>query len=361
MFKKAGLPVKILFYVLALGLLVFGLTGCAGEEEGDPDDAVLADTIYMLNWSEYIDPDAISQFEAEYGVRVSIDYYADMEELLSKIQANPGVYDLMIPSDYMLETMIEIDLLDEIDYSNIPNIDNVMPYFRTSEIDPEGKYSVIYSFGTTGLAYNSKYVETPESWGVLWDSQYQGRVSIMDSAREGIAPILQYLGYSINTMDEGELKEARDTTISLKPNLLDFIIVGMEEMLAAEEVWLMQTWSGRALRAKAENPAIEYTIPEEGGVVWMEYFSIPKGAPNKATAEVFINFMLEAETNLNNALYIQYGTGNQAALDIADAEYRDNEIINPPIEYLERMEQFRDVAEATELYDRFWTEILAAR
>jgi spermidine/putrescine transport system substrate-binding protein len=360
MIRFLKLSGSIVLLMVIFTLSIFCLTGCGGTET-PAEDGALADTIYMLNWSDYIDPDVVAQFEEEYGVKVEIDFYADMEELLAKIQANPGVYDLMVTSDYMLEVMIELDLLDELNYGNIPNIDNVIPYFKSSAMDPEGKYSVIYAFGTTGLAYNTKYVENADSWEVLWDPRYKGRVSIMDSAREGIAPILQYLGYSINTRDENELMAARDAAISLKPNLLDFIIVGMEEMLAAEEVWLMQTWSGRALRAQAENPAIEYTIPKEGGSVWLEYLNIPKDAPHKETAEVFINFLLDGEVNLANALYIQYGTGNQAALDVADPEYRDNEIINPPIEVLERMEPLTDVGEATELYDRFWTEVLAAR
>lgn len=355
----------VLLLAILFGLLVFTITGCNGEEaapvETDPEEEALADTIYMLNWSDYVNPDAVTGFEEEYGVRVEIDFYANMDELLAKLQANPGVYDLMVTSDYMLEVMIELDMLDELDYSNIPNIDNVIPYFRDTAIDPDGKYSVIYAFGTTGLAYNTKYVDSADSWGVLWDPQYQGRVSIMDDAREGMAPILQYLGYSINTTDEAELMEARDTAIELKENLLDFIIVGMEEMLAAEEVWLMQTWSGRALRAQAENPAIEYVIPAEGGSVWMEYLNVPKDAPNKYTAELFINYLLDAEVNLENALYIQYGTGNQAALDIADPDYRDNTIINPSIAELESLEPLTDVGAATELYDRIWTEILAAR
>jgi len=356
---------RINLILLLAFLLIFAATGCGSEDEpfveAEPGEVAFADTIYMLNWSDYIDPEAVAGFEAEYGVRVQIDYYANMDELLAKIQSSPGVYDLMITSDYMLEVMIELDLLDELDYAKIPNVENIIPYFRDTEIDPGGKYSVIYAFGTTGLAYNTKYVEEADSWGVLWDPRYKGRVSIMDDAREGMAPILQYLGYSINTRNEDELIAAKDAAISLKPNLLDFIIVGMEEMLAAEEVWLMQTWSGRALRAQAENPAIEYTIPKEGGSVWMEYLNIPKDAPNKATAEVFINYLLGAEVNLANALYIQYGTGNQAALDIADPDYRDNKIINPSIEELEGLQPLRDVGEATELYDRYWTEILAAR
>ena len=359
--RRGGL---FLFAMVAVLLAAF-ISGCNGEEAApvDPDNGeeVLADTIYMLNWSDYIDPDAVAGFEEEYGVNVEIDFYANMDELLAKLQASPGVYDLMVTSDYMLEVMLELDMLEELNYDNIPNIDNVIPYFRDTEIDPGGKHSVIYAFGTTGLAYNTKYVESADSWAVLWDPQYRNRVSIMDDAREGFAPILQYLGYSINTTDEDELMEARDAAIELKENLLDFIIVGMEEMLAAEEVWVMQTWSGRALRAQAENPAIEYVIPKEGGSVWMEFLNVPKDAPNKYTAELFINYLMDAEVNLDNALYIQYGTGNQAALDLADPEYRDNRILNPTIEELEALEPLRDVGLATELYDRIWTEILAAR
>ncbi len=330
----------------------------AKPPEATPTTA-LSDKLNILNWADYIDPQILERFKAEYGVEVIVSTFTSNDELLAKLQTTPGEYDIVFPSDPLAGTMISMGLLEPFDPAQIPNRANLYAFFQNPPYDPEGKYCIVYAYGTTGLAYNSKYVETPDSWAVLWDPQYKGKVTVLDSWDETYSMALLYLGYPSDSRDETQIRAAHEEMLKLKPNLMAFTSTGMEDMLASEEVWLMETWSGRALKAQEVNPAVNYVIPKEGAVAWADNMCIVKDAPHKTTAEVFLNFMLDPEISNITMEYTQYGTGNKAALEIAKPEYKDNLIMNPPEDSIKNFHFMTDQGEARQLYDQLWTELKA--
>jgi spermidine/putrescine transport system substrate-binding protein len=322
----------------------------------------LSDKLYLLNWSDYMDPQIVEGFKKEFGVELVVDSISSSEDILSKLQTSPNTYDLIFPSDYMVESLINQGLLEVIDLNNVPNIKNLSAFFQKPAYDPEGKYSVIYDYGTTGLAYNSKYVDpAPDSWAVLWDTKYKGKVAVLDSIRDAMSMSLMYKGYSANSTTEAEVKVAAEALIELKPNLVGFVSTGMEDMLASEEVYLMHVWSGRALRAQTKNPNVQYVIPKEGALVWADTMAIPIGAPHKYTAEVLINYLLRPEISNMTGHFLKYGTGNAAALEIADKDYRENTIINLPEDVLSKLTWAKDLGTFRDMYDKLWTEVKATQ
>lgn len=357
--------------LLCVMILILGVTAsCAQPAPQPPEPAAeqpaeqpkLADKLYMLNWSDYMDPKIVEGFKKEFGVELVVDPIASSEDILSKLQTAPNTYDLIFPSEYMVEALIKQGMLEELDFNNIPNIKNLSTFFQKPQYDPEGKYSVIYDYGTTGLAYNKAYVDpAPDSWAVLWDPKYQGKVAILDNVRDAFSMALLYKGYSASSIDEKEVKEAAEALKELKPNLIGFVSTGMEDMLATEEVYLMHVWSGRALRAQTKNPNVQYVIPKEGAIVWADTICIPKGAPNKYTAEVLINYLLRPEISNMTGHFLKYGTGNTAALEIADKDYRENTIINIPEATLPTLNWLNDLGPVRDMYDQLWTEVKASQ
>jgi spermidine/putrescine-binding protein len=322
----------------------------------------LAKELHVYNWSEYIDPEIYTDFEEEFGVKVIEDTFASNEDLLAKMQAGATGYDLIVPSDYMVAIMIELDLLAELNYDNIPNFTNINDTFKDPPYDPGNKYSVPYQWGTTGIGYDTEVMaEPPDSWAYLFDpavaSAYAGKISMLNDSREALGAALKYLGYSLNTTDEGELAEAKQLLIEQKPWVATYDSEGYEDLLAAGELVMAHGWSGDFFMAAVEAEQIYYAIPKEGAVIWTDNLAIPKTAPSQYTAEVFINYLLRPEVGAKISNYTWYASPNKAAEEFMDAEILEDPAIYPPDEVMEKLEFIRDVGEATALYDRIWTEI----
>jgi spermidine/putrescine-binding protein len=337
----------------------------APTEAGPPPTATtppLAKELHVYNWSEYIDPQIYQAFEDEYGVKVVEDTFASNEDLLAKLQAGATGYDLIVPSDYMVAIMIELDLLAPLNYDNIPNFSNIDARFQDPPYDPGNQYSVPYQWGTTGIGYNADlFEEPPESWGYLFDpdmaAPYAGKISMLNDSREAIGAALKYLGYSLNSTDETQLEEAKQLLIEQKQWVSTYDSEGFEDLLAAGETVLAHGWSGDFFMAAVEAPQIWYTIPAEGAVIWTDNLAIPKTAPSQYTAEVFISFLLRPEVGAQITNFTWYGSPNKAAEEFIDPDILGEPAIYPPPEVMERLEFIRDVGDATTLYDRIWTEI----
>lgn len=344
--------------VLALVVILAacGPNGGGGEQE-------LAEELHIYNWSEYIDPEIYEEFEKEFGVKVIEDTFSSNEDLLAKLQAGATGYDLIVPSDYMVAIMIELDLLAELNYDNIPNFENIDAKFKNPPYDPENKYSVPYQWGTTGIGYSLDVFEEdpPESWAFLFDpelaSEYAGQISMLDDARESIGAALKYLGYSLNTTDEAQLEEAKQLLIQQKEWVAAYDSDGFEDLLAAGETVIAHGWSGDFFAAAEEAEHIWYGIPEEGGVIWTDNLAVPKTAPSQYTAEVFINYLLRPEVGAKITNFTWFGSPNKASEEFIDAEILEEPAIYPPPEVMDRLEFIRDVGDATAIYDRIWTEI----
>lgn len=345
---------------LLVAAVAFALAACGAESPGGEQE--LAKELHVYNWSEYIDPEIYTDFEAEFGVKVIEDTFASNEDLLAKFQAGASGYDLIVPSDYMVNIMNQLGLLAELNYDNIPNFSNIDEQFKDPPYDPGNKVSVPYQWGTTGIGYDADvFEEPPESWAYLFDPEmaapFAGKISMLNDPREALGAALKYLGYSLNTTDEAQLEEAKQLLLQQKEWVATYDSEGYEDLLAAGETQLAHGWSGDFFMAAVEAPQIWYAIPVEGAVIWTDNLAIPKTANSQYTAEVFINYLLRPEVGAKVTNYTWYASPNKAATPFISEEITGEPAIYPPPEVMERLEFIRDVGEATTLYDRIWTEI----
>ena len=247
-----------------------------------------ADQVIVYNWGEYIDPEVLDIFEEETGIKVVYDEYETNESMFPKVQAGAVSYDLVCPSDYMIQRMIENNLLAEINFDNIPNLKNVgQQYLKQSQgFDPENKYTVPYCFGTVGILYNKTMVDEPiDSWDVLWDEKYAGNILMQDSVRDAFMVSLKRLGYSMNSLDTAQLEEARDELIKQKPLTQAYVVDQVRDKMIGDEAAIGVIYSGEAIYTQRENENLEYVIPKEGSNVWIDCWVIPKASKNKENAE----------------------------------------------------------------------------
>lgn len=302
-------------------------------------------TITVYNWGEYIDPDLITQFEEETGIKVIYETFDSNEGMMSKIEQGGTSYDISVPSEYMIEMMKEKDLLLPIDYSKVPNIEHVDPYFLDLAFDPGNEYSVPYFWGTVGIAFNPTLLEgqTFESWDDLWDPSLKQSVILVDSARETIGMGLNSLGYSLNSTDLGELREATDRLKELSPNVKAVIGDEVTQLMINNEAAVSLTWSGQAADMMYENEDIDYVVPKEGSNLWFDNIVIPKTAKNIDGAHAFINFMLDPEVAAQNADYVGYSTPNLSALDLMDPEVVEDERFYPDEETRSHLEVYKNL------------------
>ncbi|NIO05295.1 MAG: extracellular solute-binding protein [Proteobacteria bacterium] len=325
------------------------------------DRSKLSKELNIYNWSDYIAEDTIPNFEKEFGVKVNYDTYEDNEAMLAKLQAGATGYDLVVPTGYMVEIMLKQNMLAPINHENIPNIKSVSKELANPPYDPGRKYTVPWQWGTTGFGYNSKEVTGKiDSWGLLWSSKYKGKITMLDDMRSVISVALKKLGYPLNSTSEKELMEAKKLLMDQKPLLKAYISAPVKSLLISGEVWLSHLWVGDVLMAKEENDALEYCIPKEGCEIWDDSLAIPKTAPHKYTAEVWMNYCLRPEVSAAVSNFVHYATPVEAAKKFINKEDLDNPGIYPPPDVMTRLEFQVDIGEATRIYDQIWTELKAA-
>jgi len=325
------------------------------------DRGKLSKVLNIYNWSDYIGEDTIPNFEKEFGVKVNYDTYEDNEALLAKLQSGAAGYDIVVPTGYMVEIMLKQGLLAPINHENIPNLKGVIPALKSPPYDPGRKHTVPWQWGTTGFAYNSKHVAGKvDSWRLLWEPKYKGKITMLDDMRSTISVALKLMGYSLNSTDKNQLMEAKKLLMEQKPLLKAYISAPVKSLLISGEVWLSQLWVGDTLMAKDENPAIEYCIPKEGCEIWDDNLAIPKSAPHKYTAEVWMNYCLRPEVSAGVSNFVHYATPVEAAKQYITKADLNNPGIYPPPDVLKRLEFQKDVGEATRIYDQIWTELKAA-
>ncbi|HHW71575.1 MAG TPA: spermidine/putrescine ABC transporter substrate-binding protein [Clostridiales bacterium] len=336
--------------IISISTLIF--VGC-----GEDTNRV---TINVYNWGDYIDEDVIRDFEDKYDIRVNYDQFATNEEMYVKIKSGTSKYDVLFPSDYMIERMIEEDLLQKINMDNIPNYKYIEPQFKNLDFDPNNEYSVPYFWGTMGILYNKTMVdEEVDSWKILWDEKYEDEIFMLDSQRDSIGITLKMLGYSLNTVNESELEEAKKALIAQRPLVLAYVIDEVTDKMVAGEGALAVVWSGDAVAAMKQNPDLDYVIPKEGSNLWFDSMVIPKNSEHKKEAELFINYMCETDIAYRNTDYVGYSTPHMEARKMLDPKIRDSEVAYPNIESLDNCEIFHHLGEDLKLYDRIWTDITA--
>ena len=327
--------------------------------------------VNVCSWGEYIDEDLITQFEEETGIVVNYQTAESNEALYSLLKSGAGDYDVIVPSDYMISQLIEEDMLAELDYGDIPNFDLISDRFKNLPYDPENKYTVPYAWGTVGIIYNTTMVDEPiTSWGAMFDTQYAGNVLMFRNSRDAIATALLYLGYSLNTTDEGELREAYQLLADAKKNGVyqSFVMDEIYQKLEGGNAAIGAYYAGDYLTMLENNEDLAFVIPEEGSNWFMDAMCVLKDAPHKEEAEAWINFIASTDANLANMDYIWYASPNEEALEEYPAYYEEcyeeeldpeiYEIMAAPQEVLDRCEAYLVLpAETRALYNALWTEL----
>ncbi|HHT57671.1 MAG TPA: ABC transporter substrate-binding protein [Herbinix luporum] len=344
---KKYLSLSTILIVIAL------LTGCSSNN---------GEKVYVYNWGEYIDPETIELFEEETGIKVIMDEFDTNEEMYPKIQAGAINYDVVCPSDYMIQKMIENDLLYELNFDNIPNIKYIDPKHleNSEEFDPGNKYSVPYCWGTVGILYNKTMVDEPvDSWGIIFDEKYSGEILMMDSVRDAFGIALKYLGYDLNSTNEAELEEAKALLQKQYPLVQAYVVDQVRDKMIGDEAALGVIYSGEAIYTSRKNPNLEYVVPKEGSNVWIDSWVIPKNSKNKENAEAFINFMCDPEIALMNFEYITYSSPNLGAWElIEDETIKNSPVAYPPDDILNLCTPYRYLGEEIEsLYIQKWNEV----
>lgn len=349
---------KTVALLLTLSLAVLPLTACGSASSSGSNGEVV-----VYNWGEYIDPDTISMFEEETGIKVIYDEFETNEIMFPKIEAGASKYDVVCPSDYMIKKMIENDLLAEINYDNVPNAKaNIGQQYwdMSKEFDTENKYSVPYCWGTVGILYNKTMVDGPvDSWSILWDEKYADNILMQDSVRDAFMVALKLNGYSMNSVNPEELNAAKESLIAQKPLVQAYVIDQVRDKMIGNEAAIGVIYSGEAIFTQRENPDLEYVIPKEGTNVWIDSWVITKNAPNKENAEKFIDFMCRPDIALKNFGYITYSTPNDAARElIEDEDIRNSKIAFPTLSDYSNLETFTYLGEdADALYNELWKEV----
>ncbi|MCL2216163.1 MAG: ABC transporter substrate-binding protein [Defluviitaleaceae bacterium] len=346
---------KFILGVALLVTLAISFTGCRGEE------------IRVFNWGNYMDESIFAEFRAQTGIRVRYSNFGSNEEMHTRVTGGGGAFDLIFPSDYMIERMIREELLLPINFDNIPNIRYIDERFFYLPFDPENRYSVPYKWGTLGILYNAVMVReiagdiVVDSWDILWDERFAGNIFMYDSMRDSFTPPLKRLGYSLNTTDIDELTAARDMLIQQRPLVRAFLGDLVKDSMIGNEAALALVFSGCARFSMGHNSDLNYVVPREGSNIWFDSMVIPRGARNQAGAEAFINFLSSPEIALRNTLYTGFTTTNWATLEMLPDEIRNDPAFWPSDEVIGISEAFIHLGEFTAVWDRAWVEVLATR
>ena len=354
------------------------LSGCAMKDEPSGSNAGTSSSggsgqreVVVCGWGENIDEALFDLFEEKTGIKVIYQTAESNEMMYSKVAMGGSGYDVIVPSDYMIAQMIEEGLLAELDFDNIPNFSLISDRFKNLVYDPDNKYSVPYTWGTLGIIYNPTMISDEiDSWEALFDMRYEGMASMIGNPRDAIATALMYLGYSINTTDEDQIREAYDLiAVSKAAGVYQgFFMDEIYDKMEVGETALCTYYAGDYLSMYDNNPDLKYVIPKEGSNWFVDAMCVLKDAKNKTEAEEWINFICSTEASLRNMDFIWYASPNETALEEYPAYYQEQtgeelpeevyEVMAAPQEVLDKCEMYLNLPAATRtLYNDLWTQL----
>ena len=317
----------------------------------------------LFIWSEYIDPQIIADFEQEYDCKVTIDLYEDNEAMLAKLQGGGvALYDICVPSDYIIPALLKLQLLAPLRHENIPNLKHLDGQFASPPFDPGNKYTVAYQWGTSGIYLRKKPDEAiEETWGLIFDAKKQpGAFLLIDDMRAMIGAALIYKGYSVNSTDTRHLKEAGELLRGAKRRSQGFAsgVEGKNRVLS-QGVRLAMAYNGDAVRGTRADADTHYFVPKEGGEIWVDSLCIPAQAPHRDMAEKFINYLLDPKVGARLSNFNRFATPNAAAKAFITPEDLHNPAIYPPSDIMAKLQFVHDLGKKVRLYDELWTQIKA--
>ena len=351
---------RLFSIMLSAVLLGTTLSGC-----GSYDTAAYPNgKLYVYNWGEYIDDEVIKEFEEETGIQVIYDMFETNEIMFAKLAQDTSAYDVVCPSDYMIQKLIENDMIQELNFDHIPNSVNIgQQYYESAQdFDPGNKYCVPYCWGTVGILYNKTLVDdTVDSWDILWNTKYSGQILMQDSVRDAFMVSLLKNGYSMNTKNAEEIDKATDDLIKQKPLVQAYVVDQVRDKMIGGEAALGVIYSGEAIYTARENPDLVYVVPKEGTNVWIDSWAITKGSQNVENAEKWIDFMCRGDIALKNFEYITYSTPNIVAQEnIEDEDIKNSKVAFPDLSSFPT-ESYQYLGEdGDRMYNDAWMEVKSA-
>lgn len=329
--------------VLVLALLFSLLLSCFSVSAEEIDTGV---TLNVYNWGEYIDPTVNDLFTEETGIKVNYKNFTDNESMYAVLDSGAAVYDIIVPSDYMVGKLINENKLAKLDFDNIPNASKINPSLLNPNYDPENAYSVPYTWGTVGIFYNTKYVDEAdlqEGWDLLWNEKYSGRIFMFDNPRDAFGIALLKCGYSLNTLNVDEWNDAYEALRLQKPILHQYVMDQVYDKMINEEGWIAPYYAGDGIIMMDEeegNPDIDFFVPTDGTNLFVDALCVPANSPHKREAEEYINFLCRPDIALLNAEYIGYSTPIEEVRAALDPEIAENENFYPSESVLEKAEMY---------------------
>jgi len=347
------------------------LTNCARNiggstsTDGTPAASGSGDnTLHIYSWSVYVDDEMLADFEEKTGIQVIADIYDSNETMLAKLQAGGGgQYGVIYPSDYMLEQMIEMEMLLAIDKEQVPDLADLLPQWQSPPYDPGNEYSIPYTWGTTGLVYNAAELgEELTDWDYLWDNRQElsRKMTLLNDVREVMGFTLKMLGFSNSTENPQEIEAAFEMLKELKPSLSAFTTDGWRDRIIPGDILIAHAYSVDALDVIAENSDLDYIVPASGATVWTDGIAIPKTAPNVEAAYAWMNYVLDPESASAVVSRLRLATPNEKTFDMLPSELKEDKRLFPTDAVLAKCEALANVGDSIDLYDRLWTQLTSA-
>lgn len=322
-------------------------------------------TINVYNWGEYISDgsegtiDVNAEFEKEYGIKVNYTNFDSNENMYNKLKSGGANYDVIIPSEYMIAKLISEDMLAELDFTNIPNYKYILPKYKGLYYDPDEKYTVPYTVGMVGLIYNTTMVKEPvDSWGIMWDEQYKGKILMFNNPRDAFCIAQCYLKQDVNTTDTKDWDAALDLLKKQNPLVSSYVMDEVYNKMEKGEAAIAAYYAGDYLTMYDTNPDLAFCYPKEGVNYFVDSMCVPKNAENKEAAELYINFMCREDIAVANANYICYATPHALVLESDDYDLKGNEILYPDESQMPETQIFENLDYETQQYmTMLWNEL----
>ena len=320
-----------------------------------------ADQLFIYTWAGYTDNALLDRFAEKTGIRVVADVFSSNEEMLARVQAGGArAYSIIYPSDYMVVQMTELGLLTPLDHSSLGGLDRLKKQFQNPVYDPGNRYSVPLSWGTTGLIYNTEQLkEAPEDWNYLWEHKQElaRRMTLASDVREVMGAALRMLGYSLNSTNQEQVKQAYEKLVELKPAIASFTTDAWRPQMLTGDLKVAMCYSSDANEVISDNDKLKYVVPKSGSSLWTDTLVIPKGSPNPEAAYKWINFLLQADVAASLVERLSFSTPSEDAFSLLPPEVRENELLFPSEAVLKNCEGVAPVGKFMEVYDRYWTQL----
>ncbi len=321
-----------------------------------------AEDLRIFGWANEMPDEVLADFEAETGIAVTFDTFDSNESMIAKLDAGGAGYDLVNPSQYAVQILASRGTILELDHAKIETYDKIGPSFKEVSYDPGNKYSIPYVWGTTGLAYNKTCVDAPiTSWKSLFDEKYKGRVYMLDNMLAAYIAGLQINGFSANTSDPAEIEKATESLIAQKPMLAGYNSTNFADLVSSGEACIVQSWSSSVLQAIETNPDVVYVLPEEGGTMWIDGYSILKDAPNPDAAYKFLSYILRPEVAAKTTELTKTATVVAESRALLPEGMANNSAIFPDDKTIANADFILDLGDAMKFYQDGWTKVKAAQ